>query len=570
MKSKSLLMAGIAAIWSMGVFSLPAHAATLFISPPSSEVGVRERLALDLKIDSNGVSLNAAQATIRFPKDILEVVSVEKTGSAFSFWLEEPNFSNTDGIISFIGGTPYGVSGGAIQILKIIFTAKGSGNGIIALTDAAITASDGSGTNILSKTADAAFTAAIKKETPKTLTEITRTPIPTGTLPVKPVVSVPLYPNQAIWYNVTSPFHVNFDLPLDVIGVNTILNMTPTYLPPQKSEGLFDNKIFPLLRDGIWYLHVRFQNDRGWGPTAHYRLAVDTQPPLSFEATVTEGEATDNPTPTVQFKTSDTLSGLNEYQIYIEGTDAITIPIAAFNGLFELPLQAPGKRHITVKALDHAGNSIEDSLELEIVPIASPVITFVTQELFSDEEKGLSVKGASLPATDILLTVHRKGALIADGIARADEKGNWEFTFDQSLRNGNYILTAKSRDARGALSLSVEAPGIRVQSKPIIQIGALQLGKGGAIVLLLLTIVAGFGGGFLFYKKKQETLSLRLSFVGAEISKIFQLIQEDVERLHGAMHTSATADDEYAIQRLKEHVRTLESYLRKGVEKIKK
>lgn len=577
------LLLSFIVLFATGVFaySPAASAATLFISPPSAEVGTGDKLTLDIKIDSEGVGLNAAQAVIRFPNDILEATGLDKTGSAFSFWLEEPNFSNADGVISFIGGIPYGVTGGSIQVLKVTFTAKGTGSGSLTVSDAAVTASDGSGTNILSKTVSASFMVVPKKVVPPTPVpapvevvpppvEIVRKPVPTGKLPVKPALNIQLYPDETRWYNLTSVFNVAWELPLDVTGITTALNNQPNYVPPKKSEGLFENKAFPSLADGVQYLHVHFQNNVGWGPAAHYRLAVDTQPPLPFDISAIEGESSDSPTPTLQFGTNDALSGLKEYQIRIGDGELIKVSAADYTGIYALPILTPGKRQVIVKAVDNAENGIEDSITIETLPIASPIITFVTQELFSEETRGLNVKGTSLPDIKILFQLYTGEALIAEGATGSDEMGNWEFTFDQPLRNGDYKVTAQSRDARGALSLVVDSPSIKVKSKPIIQIGPLQLGRGGAIGLLLFVLLAGFGGGVWFYKKRQKKLALRVSFAEAEITKIFQLLKADAERLLKARETPTAGNDVYAIQRLQENIQKMENYIKKGVEKIKK
>src|SRR3989344_2853467 len=478
-------------IFALGIFS-STNAATLFLTPTSSEIGVKEKFTVELRVDSEGVSFNAAQAVIRFPKDTLEVVALDKTGSSFSFWLEEPNFSNTEGFISLIGGTPYGVAGNAVPILKIEFRSKGSGSGALMLSEAAVSAADGSGTNILSKTNDAVFTVVLERVTPKVpeSQQIVREAVPTGKLPIKPVLKIPLYPDSTKWSNLISQFNVSWDLPLDITGVSTAFNKEPNFIPT-KSEGIFNNKTFSAISDGVWYLHVRFRNNLGWGPTEHYRLAVDTTPPIGFEIVVVEGETTDNPMPTFQFKTNDALSGLKEYHIRIGDGDLIRIPAADFSGTYTLPLQSPGKRQITIKAIDEADNGIENSIILETIPITSPVITFITKELFSDEEKGLTVKGVALPNINVLLRVYRKEALISNGVAATDEKGNFEFTFDQAFKNGNYQVTAQSQDARGALSLIVESQLIKVKSKPIIQIGVFQLGKGGATIFLFLVLIFG-------------------------------------------------------------------------------
>jgi hypothetical protein len=560
----------LAGVITFGIFS-PAHAAIISLIPASSEIGIGEKITVELRIDSEGASFNAAQTVIRFPRDVLEVVALNKTESVFSFWLEEPQFSNTDGIISFTGGTPYGVSGGAVGILKIEFKAKEIGSGTLSLTEAAVTAADGSGINLLSKMNDAVITVVLQRSVPKIpeSKQIIREAVPSEKLPLKPVLKIPLYLEENLWYNLVAQFTASWDLPPDISGVSTALNRYTSSVPSEKSEGLFDNKTFPALTDGVSYFHVRFKNNMGWGPVTHYRLAIDTQPPLGFEINILEGEKTDNPAPTLQFKTSDALSGLKEYQIQVDDGDSIYIPANDFKGTFQLSLQSPGKREIVVRALDMAENSVEDRITVDILPIASPTITFVTEELFSNEQKGLTVRGSSLPGTNVLLTIIQKGTLIANGTTHADENGNWEFTFDQLLRNGKYLVTAQSQDGRGALSLVVESSEIQVKSKPIIQIGKFQLGMGGALIFLLVIIAGGFGGGIWFYKKRQNKLTLRLLLVKTDMIKVFKLIYDDIEKLQQAIGTLTKADEEFIIKRLQENIKKMEGYLKKEVEKIK-
>ena len=559
-----------------------ASAATLYLSSDKEDVGIGDTFEVIVKTDSEGVGLNAAQATLKFPKDLIEVTKVDTAASIFSFWLKEPSFSNQDGALDFIGGSNFGSSGKSLAILKVVFKAKGSGKVELVFSDGAITASDGSGTNVLSVMRGLEITSAPKAEvieiTPATTppsaipppTQITRPPAPAQKLPVKPAVKVSFYPDPEKWYNSTANFMAQWELPPDVSAVSTALDQNISYFG-QKSEGLFESKIFTAIKsDGVWYLHVRFKNNVGWGSSADYRLAIDTAPPLSFEVKSLEGEATDNPTTTLQFKTNDPLSGLKEYQIQIDEGDIIKIPASDFGGTFVLPLQSPGKRQVVVRAVDQAENNIEDNITLEIIPIASPTITFVTKELFSDEEKGLSIKGTALPNINVLLGAHRKDTLVAKGLARVDERGNWEFTFDEPFRNGKYKVSAQSQNTRGALSIIVESPEIRVKSKPIIQIGMFQLGKGGAAVLLLLIVITGFGGGIWFYRKRQEKLALRIGLTEFEIAKIFKLIREDIEKLSRAYQTPTTGDDEYAMKRLQENIQKMEVYLKKGVEKIQK
>ncbi|QQG46388.1 MAG: hypothetical protein HYY55_00890 [Candidatus Niyogibacteria bacterium] len=575
MKHKHILMLlGLLLVFS---FAGLAEAATIFASPSNLDAGVGDEIIMDIKIDSEGAGFNAGQAVIRFPKETLEVVSLKKDGSAFSFWLEEPNFSNNEGIVSFIGGTPYGVSGSSIQILKIVFKTRGSGQAELLLPEAAITASDGSGTNILSKISGALISVLpeISRPAVPEPRQITRTPAAAAGLPAKPEISVPLYPDLSRWYNISDIFTARWDLPPDVSGVSTALNTQPNYAPTAVSEGLFEEKTFESLSDGVSYFHIRFRNNIGWGPVSHYRLAVDTRPPAGFEAVSLEGLFTDNPSPTLNFQTTDALSGIAEYQIRIGVGDLIRIPADGFNGVFKLPLQAPGKRQVVIRAVDAAGNGVENGLTLEILPIDSPVIAFITSEVFSDDEIPLAINGTAPANLDVLLSVRRllrndKYEITAQKVVRSDERGRWEGTFDAPPKNGDYVAIAQSRDDRGALSLEVASDEIKVRSKPIISIGFISLGKGGTALLLLLVLIVGFGGGTWFYKKRENKLALRVVFMQSEITKIFGLIMEDIEALDVARRTPTPVDDEHILNNLKEKIKKMESYAKRGIEKIKK
>src|SRR3989338_3269182 len=159
-----------------------ANAATLYLLPKTGEFQVGKQFDVELKVNSEGQGFNAAQATLLFSKEVLEVKSVDYSpnASTFNFWLENPSFSNVDGSIKFIGGSTNGISGNAISILKVTFLAKGGGDGFVNFSDSAVTASDGSGTNILSTTEIATFKVVPGVVVPKPVlpepVPVTRTP----------------------------------------------------------------------------------------------------------------------------------------------------------------------------------------------------------------------------------------------------------------------------------------------------------------------------------------------------------------------------------------------------------
>lgn len=353
------------------VFVLPgtASAASYNLTTDKETFSVGDTFNVDVKIESADVGINAAQASITFPKDTVQVTSIDKSTSAFDFWLQGPSFSNDTGSVNFIGGSQSGISGKALEVLRITFKVKGAGAVGIIFSDGAVTASDGSGTNVLTAMNGLQLTS-VTSQTSVVIKppQIVRPAVAATGLPPKPVLTVPLYPDPAAWYAGVSKFIVQWDLPREVTDVATVVDQRPTF-DPTTSEGLFNNKTFSPLSDGIWYLHVRFKDSIGWGPTTHYRIGIDSAPPLSFTVTSPDGLATANVAPTIAYATNDQPSGVQDYRIVIDGTVATTTTLTKYT----LPPQQPGNHSLVVQAVDRAGNVTESRVNVDILEI--PLIT---------------------------------------------------------------------------------------------------------------------------------------------------------------------------------------------------
>ena len=99
---------------------------------------------------------NAASALISYPTDILKLESVDTTNSIFSLWGNEPKDEN--GKINFSGGTP--AKGGFIfdgKLFSLFMRVKENGAGSVSIDNGKILASDGLGTDILTRTVDYNF-----------------------------------------------------------------------------------------------------------------------------------------------------------------------------------------------------------------------------------------------------------------------------------------------------------------------------------------------------------------------------------------------------------------------------
>jgi len=506
-----------------------ASAATLQLTTSKDTFAIGNQFTVDVKTDSEGVGINAAQGTVQISKDVLEIVSVDKTGSVFNFWLTEPTFSNDSGQVNFIGGSTSGFSGRSLHIVKITYRVKGSGKTDIVFTDGAVTASDGSGTNVLTSMKGLSITSVPSSEletiTPKP-TQITRPASRAERLPERPTIQVAGYRDPEAWYNFATRFSASWQLTDDITDVATAINRDPLF-SPTISEGLFDNKIFLPISEGVSYLHVRMRNGIGWGPTLHYRLAIDLTPPPAFQARVQEGIETDSPTPTIEYSASDGLSGLKRYYIQQNGGTVRTIE----TGPYKMDPQKPGKHLIKIGAEDNAGNSVESILHLDILPIEAPKITSLTGDVFVGEGR-LDVIGTALP--DIALQVELKtkeGQIEQSSEIRSDTHGSWAIRFDRPLKKGDYVIEVTARDGRGALSYPVTSGMIKVRARPALVLGGLELTQFWFFIVLVFALIGAFVAGWLFVRFERDQRARKIVICQRDITNMLAMVKRDIDRI---------------------------------------
>jgi hypothetical protein len=81
-----------------------AHA--LSVLPATGEYNVGQTFTARIVVDVVAQAVNAVDTELTFPVDKLQVVSVSKSNSILSFWVEEPAFSNSLGTLHLAGVVP--------------------------------------------------------------------------------------------------------------------------------------------------------------------------------------------------------------------------------------------------------------------------------------------------------------------------------------------------------------------------------------------------------------------------------------------------------------------------------
>lgn len=230
------------------------------------------------------------------------------------------------------------------------------------------------------------------------------------------------------------------------------------------------NITIPNVKDGIYYFHVQFQNSSGWGPAAHFKFQIDTQSPEPFSIIFPEGTETDNPRPTISFKTTDALSGIDYYKIKIDNAGFIVIPQdQMINDSYVLPFQRVGPKQILVLALDKSGNYAAAYSELSIASIAPPVVSDYTRTIGDDGF--FMVRGSTaFPNSRIIIWLQKQGLDAESRVTTSDSSGNFYFTDNESLKNGAHEMWAQVIDSRGAESNGSDKVVVVVQKSVFAEI----------------------------------------------------------------------------------------------------
>ena len=476
------------------VFILPnfSNAATLFLSPSSGNYNSGGQMSVSVRINTESEAINAVDGTIGFNPDILEVSSVTK-GTAVSLWVQEPSYSNKAGNVNF-GGVIlnpgyYGSNG---NILTINFRAKGSGKAEISFKAGSVLANDGYGTNVLKAMSGASFNINVSSS--QQLQDYpAQAPIAISDFEIFSST----HPDQDKWYSNNNPlfkWNVLSGVSEVILVLSRRANSPPiiSYSPPISEKLLTD------LDEGEWYLNARFRTAAGLGPITSFRFNIDTVVPRPFNIVRLDVDDLTNPRPELLFETSDATSGIDRYELTINGGKPVNILPNEASRVYAMPLQRPGEKTVEIKVIDKAGNSVSSMTKIIVksVPIPKPKIKDIIllgieadkaaiikeeteagalvrevlvrgeieQEVLVEEmaaQKTVKVKAVvgdtfKLKSNNILGQISESQKsdeldLIKTIESPTDEDGGFEIKIDD-LGVGTYIIRTYGKDERGAVS----------------------------------------------------------------------------------------------------------------------
>lgn len=323
----------------LGVFILgnPASAAVLNLDPPNGELYLNEEFIVTAHLNSEHEIINAAEITLTYPADMLEVTGVSRGGSFLTLWIEEPAVDDEAGTVTFIGGIPNGSLIADGIVASVTFRSKVPGGIEIGFDDeiTRVFLNDGQGT-----TAKLSTLTSIFNTSTTLLTTITS----------------PTHPDENTWYQ-TRDFTAEWDF-VEGAEYSYMVSSRPDSRPDDSRDITSGSATFFDLPDGIHYfiLKERLQN-KSWRIVGKRRVMIDTTPPLPFIAEIVQEHTLYGGKNIVTFSTSDFSSGLDRYDIVEGGT--VTQDVSSPYVLKDQSLN----QSVIVWAIDRAGNKAQFSFD---------------------------------------------------------------------------------------------------------------------------------------------------------------------------------------------------------------
>jgi len=147
-----------AGLWILAApnHTLASSSASFYFSEPVA-LAEEGMFSVDVLIATEHAAVNAAEGSIAFDENLLNIVDVSFDRSAFRFWVTEPTVTHATGTeahaasstIDFLGGSIIGYHG-MLPIMTVTFQALSGAPSELVFASGGIYAADGYGTNVTS------------------------------------------------------------------------------------------------------------------------------------------------------------------------------------------------------------------------------------------------------------------------------------------------------------------------------------------------------------------------------------------------------------------------------------
>ena len=322
----------------------------IVISPPSGTFQEGSTFEVPIFVNTHGNNINAVELRIKFDPNVLSVIHPSGGKSIIGLWVEPPSYDNVKGTVKIVGAIPGGITSDSGLIVTVTFKGKAAGQGIVSIQDSSqVLLNDGQGTPTALQSNRGVYTVV---------------PQPPGGV----TVYSDSHPFQDRWYNNNSPT-LGWNKDAGVSGFSFILDNQPNTVPPNEAISASTSMAYQDLADGLWYFHVKARKQGVWGAPSDYLLRIDTTPPAEFAPTIDYVSAAVISRFLVSFFTTDSLSGIDHYEVGAIDKTAAASQSPVFvetDSPYQLPAESAGNARVIVRAFDRAGNARDESIDVSV------------------------------------------------------------------------------------------------------------------------------------------------------------------------------------------------------------
>jgi hypothetical protein len=212
---------------------------------------------------------------------------------------------------------------------------------------------------------------------------------------------------------------------------------------------------------------------------------------------------------------------------------------------------------------------------LEIIPITSPLITYVSRSVIANEGN-ITAGGTALSNIDVIIQVQNsQKQIISEQTVPTDSSGNWNAIINKALAVGDYYLLATARDKNMASSLPVVSDVVKVKTKPMLVIGTLEITQLWFFIILILILLISFGSGFFTFYKWRGQLDRRVFIAQRDVVNIFETLKKDIDKLlknhvDGKFSESDLTEMEYTLKDMRDNLEKSRRYVVDNIREIDK
>lgn len=553
-----------------------SFAANIALSSPTEILSVGDVVSVDVSLTNNQDSVNAVSGKIRFPSDILQAVSISKAGSILSIWPQEPNFSNTEGYLSFEGAIPNpGFNSSTGKVVTINFKAIKSGKAKVETeTDSTVLVNDGNATNVVGTFGYVEFNVNTKIS---------------PSIPGIVIKSLS-YPDSTKWY-ASREASFEWDIPEGITSIRTSYDDKENSSPTKAYSPAISNRSFTVDKDGVMYMHVQAKTNDGWGNVSNYKFQIDTEAPKFIKSYFVDGSIISNLTPAVSVNLEDNMSGIDHINMSVDGGNSFSYIFNEKN-LYTLPKQVSGKHTLTINAFDKAGNISTTTVDYSILPVPTPVITDYTNKLTTGEH--VHVSGNSVPGLKIEVNLTRRGTSAMSDmpplfigtpykkefthseIVSVDESGKFNIISSQGLDAGIYEMKLKAIDVKGVSGDYTDGKIVIVEYTTFVQFVLFVLNWLSFIIIILLVsiaIVAAFWYSFTHFSSFRRKVRSVMAEAENTLKTNVAALRRDIEEYRGALvkaerQRELTKEERDILRKFTKRLDITEKEIEKKIEKI--